>query len=127
VLSSAVYYSRLDGPRPGILMLRSVADGGKPAPPDLGLRLAATSRMAVRVTDLVFRTGEHEFAILMADSTAESMAVVARRVTEAMRDASGDGQAIGIESSFALFPDHAAEPCDLLRAARARPQQALCA
>ena len=81
--------------------------------------------MAVRVTDLVFRTGDHEFTILMADTTAEAMATVARRVTEAMGDASADGQHAGIESAFALFPDHAAEPGDLLRAVRARRQQAL--
>ncbi len=126
VLASAVYCSRPDGPKPGILMLQSVCGNGSPTAPELAVRLAATSRMAVRVTDLVFRTGDQEFAILMADSTAEAMAVVARRVTDAMRDASEDGHVADIESAFALFPDHAAEPCDLLRAARARRQQALC-
>ncbi len=89
------------------------------------LRLAATSRMAVRVTDLVFRTGDREFAILMADTTTDAMTTVARRVTEAMGDAPADGPDAGIESAFALFPDHAAEPGDLLRAVRARSQQAL--
>jgi putative nucleotidyltransferase with HDIG domain len=135
VLASAVYRGRLDGPKPGILMLESMNGTGadlsagavrpRPGRADVLLRLAATSRTAVRVTDLVFRTGEHEFAILMADSTPEAMANVAQRVSEAMRDASGDGQPPRVESAFALFPDHAAEPGDLLRAARARRQQAL--
>jgi putative nucleotidyltransferase with HDIG domain len=125
VLVSAVYCSRPDGPRPGILLLRGVGGNGVPVPADLAVRLAAASRTAVRVTDLVFRTGDGEFTILMADSTAEAMTAVARRVTEAMRDAPGDGQFAEIESAFALFPDHAAEPCGLLRAARARRQQAL--
>jgi putative nucleotidyltransferase with HDIG domain len=135
VLASAVYCGRVGGPKPGILMLASVdgagADapacpgGSRPGPSDVLVRLAATTRTAVRVTDLVFRTGEYEFTILMADSTPESMANVARRVTEAMRDASGSEQPARIEAAFALFPDHAAVPGDLLRAARARRQQAL--
>jgi len=106
-------------------MLQTANGDGKPAPADLVLRLAATSRMAVRVTDLVFRTGNREFAILMADTTADAMATVARRVTEAMGDAPADGPLAGIESTFALFPDHAAEPGDLLRAVRARQELAL--
>jgi putative nucleotidyltransferase with HDIG domain len=134
VLASAVYCSTAEGPRPGILVLVDV-NGAAALPPggptaggtDLLLRLAATARTAVRVTDLVFRTGDHEVAVLMADSTAEAMASVARRVTEAMRDAAGGGQAgVSLESAFALFPDHADEAGDLLRAARARRQDALC-
>jgi hypothetical protein len=53
------------------------------------------------------------------------MATVTRRVTEAMGDGSTDGPDTAIESAFALFPDHAAEPGDLLRAVRARQEQAL--
>jgi putative nucleotidyltransferase with HDIG domain len=133
VLASAIYCGRADGPKPGILMLESVngtgaavpglAAASRPGPSDVLVRLAATSRMAVRVTDLVFRTGRREFTILMSDSNPEGMANVARRVTEAMRDASGNEQAPQIESAFALFPDHAAEPGDLLRAVRVRRQQ----
>jgi putative nucleotidyltransferase with HDIG domain len=125
VLASAMYCRRSDGFRPGLLMLRTASGNGKPASADVALRLAATSRMAVRVTDLVFRTGDREFTILMADTTADAAATVARRVTEAMGDVSADGHDTGIESVFALYPDHAAEPGDLLRAARARQQQAL--
>jgi hypothetical protein len=61
----------------------------------------------------------------MADTTADAMATVARRVTDAMGDVPADGHDTGIESAFALFPDHAAEPGDLLRAVRARQQQRL--
>ena len=125
VLASTVYCSRTDGLSPGILTLRSVNGRGRPAPADVLLHLAATSRMAVRVTDLVFRTGEDEFTILMADATPDSMAAVACRVTEAMRDASLNEQSACIEAAFALYPDHAAEPGDLLRAARARQQPAI--
>jgi len=125
VLASAMYCRRPDGLRPGLLMLQTANGDGKSVPADLMLRLAATSRMAVRVTDLVFRTGNREFAILMADTTADAMATVARRVTEAMGDAPADGPLAGIESTFALFPDHAAEPGDLLRAVRARQELAL--
>ena len=125
VLASTVYCSRTDGLSPGILTLRSVNGSGRPAPADVLLHLAATSRMAVRVTDLVFRTGEDEFTILMADATPDSMAAVACRVTEAMRDASLNEQSARIEAAFALYPDHAEEPGDLLRAARARQQPAI--
>jgi putative nucleotidyltransferase with HDIG domain len=135
VLASAVYCGRADGPKPGILMLADVnhRKTGAAVRPDIRgagradvlLRLAATSRMAVRITDLVFRTGEHEITILMADSSADAMATVARRVTETMRDAAGDGQAASIESAFALFPDHAGDPGDLLRAAQARLERVL--
>jgi GGDEF domain-containing protein len=125
VLASAMYCGRSTGLRPGLLMLHTANGNGSPAAADLALRLAATSRMAVRVTDLVFRTGDGEFTILMADTTADAMATVARRVTEAMGDVPADEQGSRIESAFALFPEHAAEPGDLLRAARARRQQAL--
>jgi hypothetical protein len=60
----------------------------------------------------------------MADTTADAMATVARRITEAMGEDPADGDT-GIESAFALFPDHAAEPGDLLRTVRARWQLAL--
>ena len=80
---------------------------------------------AVRVTDLVFRTGEREFSILMADASSEAMANVARRVTEALRDPLGNGRPSRVESAFALVPDHASDPGDLLRAARARRRHPL--
>jgi putative nucleotidyltransferase with HDIG domain len=131
VLASAVYCGRAGGPRPGILMLELLDSGPSGGAASLAagsndvlLRLAATARLAVRVTDLVFRTGVHEVTILMSDSSAEAMETVSRRVTEAMRD-QPDGRLSGIESAFALFPDHAAEPGDLLRTARARRHQAL--
>lgn len=133
VLASAVYCGRAGGLRPGLLMLVDV-DHREPAAclddspqgrADVLIRLAATARTAVRVTDLVFRTGEHEVAILMGDSTAEAMTTVARRVTEAMRDLNADGRDSGLQSAFALFPDHAADPGDLLRAARSRREQVL--
>jgi putative nucleotidyltransferase with HDIG domain len=133
VLASAVYCCQGDGPKPGILLF---SDAARPdAAPTAGralsapgtsqglLRLAATCRLAVRVTDLVFRTGVDEVAILMTDSTPDAMATIARRVTEAMRDETRErGEAV-IESAFALFPDHASEPGDLPRAARARRAQ----
>ncbi len=133
VLASAVYCCRGDGPKPGVLLLSGAVptNGGDPARAggpasarsDILLRLAATSRMAVRITDLVFRTGEREVAILMADSTPEAMAVVARRVSEAMGEAAEAHPAASIESAFALFPDHTDDPGDLPRAARARRRQ----
>jgi putative nucleotidyltransferase with HDIG domain len=133
VLASAVYCCRGDGPKPGVLLLSGAvrpdaapAAGGELVAPVTSqglLRLAAICRMAVRVTDLVFRTGQDEVAVLMTDSTPDAMATVARRVTEAMRDETRErGEAI-IESTFALFPDHTAEPGDLPRAARARRAQ----
>jgi len=124
VLASAVYCRRQGSLRPGLLMLQAASGNGRPVPADLALRLAATSRMAVRITDLVFRTGDREFTILMADTTADAMATVARRVTEVIGEESADGNT-GVETAFALFPDHAAEPGDLLRAVRAKWHQAL--
>jgi putative nucleotidyltransferase with HDIG domain len=126
VLASAAYCGRVDGLRPGLLMLQAgTGDTGEPTPADVVLRLAATSRMSVRVTDLVFRTGDGEFTILMADSSPDTMATIARRVSEAMDEPSADGAAPGVRTAYALFPDHAADPGDLLRAARARRQHVL--
>jgi GGDEF domain-containing protein len=130
VLNSAIYTCHGDGPKPGVLLLSGTGlasevavSGGEIATSGSsnGLqRLATTCRMAVRVTDLVFRTGRDEVAVLMTDSTPEAMAAVARRVTEAMHDETRERGATDIESAFALFPDHASEPADLPRAARAR-------
>jgi putative nucleotidyltransferase with HDIG domain len=133
VLASAAYGSRADGPKPGLLLLACTGvDGHPPAAVaaeangtgsgDLLLRLAATARTAVRVTDLVFRTGEHEVTILMADCSADAMSTVARRVTETMGEVACDGVRSHIGSAFALYPDHAADPEDLPRAARSRRQ-----
>ncbi len=134
VLTSAAYLGRADGPKPGILLLACVANGSgygmvgtasasAGGHRDLLLRLASTARTAVRVTDLVFRTGEQEVTILMSDCTSDVMSTVARRVTDTMGVVSCGGEAGGIVSSFALFPDHAAAPGDLPRAARARQPQ----
>jgi putative nucleotidyltransferase with HDIG domain len=129
VLASAAYCARADGPKPGVLLLSCgspVLPDGQPVhadrSQDLLLRLAATARLAVRVTDLVFRTGPDEVAILMADSTPEAMSTVARRVTDALGTSLGASR---LASTYALFPDHASEPSDLPRAARARQEQAL--
>jgi putative nucleotidyltransferase with HDIG domain len=121
VLASAAYSGRPDGPRPGIVRL-GVGTGGADGRDgiDVLLRLAATARLAVRVTDLVFRTGEREVMILMTDNSSEAMASVVHRVTDAMGDAPQDGANSCLEASFALFPDHVATPSDLPRAARAR-------
>jgi len=145
VLASADYCGRADGPKPGLLMLGDVNSRGVGRPfrqqpgshddmlhdsgsgdgADVLLHLAATARMAVRVTDLVFRTGEHEVTILIADGNAEGMATVARRVTDAMRDGASDRDVPIINTAFALFPDHAEAVGDLLRAVRARRDLAL--
>ena len=119
---------RAEARRPAALRGRGARTGGRACratraaqgSPSRLLRLATTCRTAVRVTDLVFRTGEDEVAVLMTDSTPEAMATVARRVTEAMRDETRERGNTSIESAFALFPDHAADPADLPRAARAR-------
>jgi putative nucleotidyltransferase with HDIG domain len=132
VLASAAYRARQDGPRPGILLLSCGGAAPLAAVESLAavsgrgsvlVQLAATARQAVRVTDLVFRTGEREVTILMSDGTADAIAAVAHRVTDAMREAACGGRPAPIISSFALFPDHAAEPGDLQRAARARQVQ----
>jgi putative nucleotidyltransferase with HDIG domain len=129
-LASAAYRGRADAPKVGLLLLRCAAEAGAgsrtlsaAANGDMLLRLAATARTAVRVTDLVFRTGEHDVTILMSDCSAEAMATVARRVAEAMGDWPCEGGGPGLSSSFALFPDHASDPADLPRSARARLEQ----
>jgi putative nucleotidyltransferase with HDIG domain len=138
ILNSTVYCCQDDGPRPGVLLLTdagtapgsSRADGQQASAADAArlLQFAATCRAAVRVTDLVFRTGEREVAVLMADSSPEAMAAVTRRVADAMRAGAGDPAEASIESAFAIFPDHVSRPADLPAAARAmRVQQRLAA
>ncbi len=133
VLNSAIYCCQGNGPKPGVLLLAGANaahatagpadDAAVSGLPNRLVRLATTCRSAVRVTDLVFRTGEDEVAVLMTDSSPEAMAAVARRVTEAMHDETRERGNTSIESVFALFPDHAADPADLPRAARARRVQ----
>ena len=133
VLHSAIYCCHGNGPKPGVLLLSGTGvpeqatgpggDGATQSLPSRLLRLAATCRAAVRVTDLVFRTGDDEVAVLVTDSTPDAMAEIARRVTEALHDETRERGRTTIESAFALFPDHAAEPADLPRAARARRVQ----
>ncbi len=53
------------------------------------------------------------------------MATVARRVAEAMGDAPGGRTGADIESAFALFPDHAAEPATSCARPGPATQQAL--
>lgn len=121
VLSSAVYTSPGEAPRPAVLLLSGTGLAcGTAGSPSRVQRLATTCRMAVRVTDLVFRTGRDEVAVLMTDSTADAMATLARRVIEAMRDDTDGSGAVVIDSTVAIFPDDAAEPAALLRTARAR-------
>jgi putative nucleotidyltransferase with HDIG domain len=133
VLNSAIYCCQGDGPKPGVLLLSGAAltapaagpggDAAAAGSPSRMVRLATTCRSVVRVTDLVFRTGDDEVAVLMTDSTPDAMAAVARRVTEAMHDETRERGDTSIESAFALFPDHVADPADLPRAARARRAQ----
>jgi putative nucleotidyltransferase with HDIG domain len=133
VLGSAVYCGPGDGPKPGVLLLSGAAlqieaagssqESAARNRSNRLIRLAATCRLAVRVTDLVFRTGQDEVAVLMTDGSPDAMAAVARRVAEATHDEAWEQGAGGIESAFALFPDHAAAPADLLRAARGRRLQ----
>jgi GGDEF domain-containing protein len=133
VLNSAIYTCQSSGPKPGVLLLSgatmpghlsaTAGDAAGQGSPSRLLRLATTCRSAVRVTDLVFRTGDDEVAVLMTDSTPDAMAAVARRVTEAMHDETRERGNMSIESVFALFPDHASDPADLPRAARARRVQ----
>jgi putative nucleotidyltransferase with HDIG domain len=115
VLASAAFSGKRSSLRPGVLAL-GVLVAERRDLDDL-LRLAANARTAVRVTDLVFRTGDREVMVLMADSTADAMAGVARRITDGMR---GDDGRLCLEAAFALYPDHVSTPADLPRAARAR-------
>ena len=145
VLESSLYGRQSDGPKPGVLLLTDAGPSREKAGPRAAagaaassarlLGLATTCRMVVRVTDLVFRTGPDEVAILMTDGTPETMACVARRIAEAMGgDAregddsqagrqSGERDDTGIEAAFAIFPEDAAEPAGLLSAARAQRVQ----
>ncbi len=116
VLASAAFNGRRHGLRPGVLALGVLAGAGPAVREDV-LRLAATARTAVRVTDLVFRTGEREVMILMADSTVDAMAGIARRITDGLRNGDGGSR---LEAAFALYPDHVNVPGDLPQAARAR-------
>jgi hypothetical protein len=63
--------------------------------------------------------------ILMTDSASEAVASVVRRVMDSWRDVPPDAAGCVVEASYALFPDHAAEPSDLPRAVRARGAMAV--
>ena len=118
VLGSAIFSPGREPSAPGLLSLVVHSKTATAVPGDL-VRLAATARNVVRVTDLVFRTGACEVMVLMADTTPSAMASVTGRIVENLREQATDS-GVAIEAAFAVYPDHVKAPSDLPRAARAR-------
>lgn len=90
---------------------------------DLVLReMGALLKNNIRASDVACRFGGEEFALILPEATRQGARLRAETLRQAisMLDLEYDGRALGkLTASFgiALFPDHASEPEQLLRAA----------
>ncbi len=79
--------------------------------------IATLLKRHIRGTDIACRYGGEEFMLVLPNATLQSARVRAEAICSAIRE---EGvQLMGVTASLgvAIFPDHAAEPESLLRAA----------
>jgi len=82
--------------------------------------IATLLKRHIRGTDIACRYGGEEFMLVLPNATLQSARVRAEAICSAIRE---EGvQLMGVTASLgvAIFPDHAAEPESLLRAATRR-------
>jgi diguanylate cyclase (GGDEF)-like protein len=91
---------------------------GHPAGDRALQRVAAILGAELRTTDVAFRIGGDEFALLLPETRAAEAAEAVRRVAAAVNAGGPDlRQGIGISFGIALCPDHGIAPDELIRRA----------
>jgi diguanylate cyclase (GGDEF)-like protein len=86
---------------------------------DLTLRrVAAAAQDVLRGSDMAFRVGGEEFAILLPEASREAACAVADRLCVRVRDLPGP-RAITVSCGVASFPEDAKNPTELLAASDA--------
>jgi len=112
-----------EGIRVAVIMIdldrfKRVNDTAGHAAGDLVLtEIAALLKHHIRGTDIACRYGGEEFTLVLPNATLQSARIRAEAICSAIRE---EGvQLMGVTASLgvAIFPDHAAEPESLLRAA----------
>jgi diguanylate cyclase (GGDEF)-like protein len=123
--------SDLAGTSFGVMMVD--ADGLKPINDSNGhdagnrmiLHIVSAIGRGVRASDLVARYGGDEFVVLVPDADGETVARVAERVRRSVANSSvdidGTSMSVTVSIGYAVYPDMAANPDELL----ARADQAL--
>lgn len=126
-LESRCQRAEADGKSFAIMMID--ADQLKPINDRLGhdsgnemiLHIAASIRRGLRGSDLLARFGGDEFVVLLPDADEEGTSVVAERVRRAVAnsavDINGESLAVTVSIGFAVYPDMADDPRDLLSCA----------
>jgi len=79
--------------------------------------IAKLLRGHIRGTDIACRYGGEEFTLVLPNATLQSARSRAEAICSAIREESGHLMGVTASLGVAIFPDHAAEPESLLRAA----------
>jgi diguanylate cyclase (GGDEF)-like protein len=80
-------------------------------------KIAALLKRHIRGTDIACRFGGEEFTLVLPNATLQSARSRAEAICSAIREESGRLMGVTASLGVAVFPDHAAEPESLLRAA----------
>jgi diguanylate cyclase (GGDEF)-like protein len=80
-------------------------------------KIAALLKRHIRGTDIACRFGGEEFTLVLPNATLQSVRSRAESICSAIREESGRLMGVTASLGVAVFPDHAAEPESLLRAA----------
>ncbi len=83
------------------------------------LKVVATSiQGSIRETDLIFRWGSDEFVVLVPDVTRETVTITAERMRRGIRKLGEHfGCEIDLSVGVGLYPEHGANPEELMRVA----------
>src|SRR5258708_20846985 len=97
---------------------KRVNDTAGPAAGDFVLtEIATLLRRHIRGTDIACRYGGEEFTLVLPNATLQSARVRAEAICSAIREEGVQFMGVTASLGVAIFPDHAAEPESLLRAA----------
>jgi diguanylate cyclase (GGDEF)-like protein len=79
--------------------------------------IATLLKRHIRGTDIACRFGGEEFTLVLPNATLQSARSRGESICSAIREESGRLMGVTASLGVAIFPDHAAEPGSLLRAA----------
>ncbi|HMG60897.1 MAG TPA: diguanylate cyclase [Burkholderiales bacterium] len=79
--------------------------------------IATLLKRHIRGTDIACRYGGEEFTLVLPNATLQSARRRGEAICSAIREESGRLRGVTASLGVAIFPDHAAEPAPLLRAA----------
>jgi diguanylate cyclase (GGDEF)-like protein len=122
-LSRELVRAKREGIRVAVIMIdldhfKRVNDtAGHSAGDEVLVQVAALLKRHIRGSDIACRFGGEEFTLVLPNATLESARKRAEAICLAVREESGYLMGVTASLGVALFPDSAAEPEALLRAA----------